>query len=118
MLELGGAEAEHLVPGDLELAVGPDAVGVHGGVRVPVGAVVGGAVYLEDDPVAVGQQEQEVHAEPQQGLRAALAGCLGVPVQPDLGQERREEDKRWLTRTQSSSDSDDELVERGAARPP
>src|SRR5216683_7341024 len=63
ILELGGTEPEDLVPGELELAVAADALGVRDGVWASVGAVVGGAVYLEDDPVAVGQQEQEVHAE-------------------------------------------------------
>ncbi len=90
ILELGGTEAEDLVPGELDFAVGTGALGVHGGIRAAVGAVVGGAVDFEDDPVAMGQQEQEVHAEAQHGLGAALTGSLGVPVQPDLGQERRE----------------------------
>lgn len=90
VLEFGGAEAEYLVPGELELGVGAGALGVHGGVRAAAGTVVSGAVYLEHDPVPVRQQEQEVHAQIQQGLRAALADCLRVPVQPDLGQEGRE----------------------------
>ena len=49
-----------------------------------------GSVDFEDDPLAVGQQEQEVHPVPQQGSRAALADRLGVPVQPYLGQQRGE----------------------------
>jgi hypothetical protein len=44
VLELGGAEAEDLVSGELELAVGADAVGVLAGVWAPVGCVVGFAV--------------------------------------------------------------------------
>jgi len=48
------------------------------------------SVDFEDDALAVGQQEQEVHAESQHGLQAAPAGCLVVPVQPDFWQERRE----------------------------
>lgn len=50
VLELAGAEAEYLVPGELELAVAAGALGVHGGVRAAAGAVVGGAVDFQDDP--------------------------------------------------------------------
>ena len=58
--------------------------------RPPGPGEVLGSVHFEDDSLAMGQEEQEVHAESQQGFRAALADCPWVPVQPYLGQERRE----------------------------
>jgi hypothetical protein len=48
------------------------------------------AVGFQDNPLAVGKQEQEVHPEPQQGAWSAFLDGLVIPVQPHLGQERRE----------------------------
>lgn len=92
VLQFGGAEAEHLVPAELELAVGACQGDVTGGgwPCAVGGCVVVGSVDFEDDPLVVGQQVKEVHAVAQQGSRAALADGLGVPVQPYLGQQRGE----------------------------
>jgi hypothetical protein len=57
VLQLGGAEAEYLVAGELQVSVATHAVRIPGGVwPFPVRAgVVVGAVDLKDDPLAVGQ---------------------------------------------------------------
>jgi hypothetical protein len=87
--EFGGAEPEYLVSIELEVPVAAHAICVLGGVRSSVGTEVLGSVHFDDDSLAMGQEEQEVHAESQQSFRAALADCLWVPVQPYLRQERR-----------------------------
>ena len=63
-MEFGGAEAEYLVSAELEVAVAAHAVCVLDSVWLSVGAgEVVGSVDFEDDSLAMGQHEQEVHAE-------------------------------------------------------
>ncbi|MEV7536872.1 hypothetical protein, partial [Streptomyces hydrogenans] len=83
------AEAVDLMAAESEVAVGFDHGRVLDGVGCPavVARVVLGAVDFQDDALAVGQQREEAHPEPRQGLGAAFADGSGVPVQPHLRQE-------------------------------
>lgn len=86
VLEFGGTKAKYFIPTQLEVAVAAHVVGILVAVRLPVraGEVVR-AVNFDDHALAIGQEQQEVHAEPEQGLRSALDHRLVVPVQPDFG---------------------------------
>jgi hypothetical protein len=88
VLEFGGAEAENLVSTELEVPVAAHVGCVPGAIRSSVRASeVLGSVHFEDDSLTMGQEEQEVHPESQQGPRAALADRFRIPMQPYLGQK-------------------------------
>lgn len=82
-------ESEDLLPPQLEVAITSHHLRVFGavGALAPVTGVVLGTVDFKNEPLPLWQEKQKVHAGAQQGLGAALADSLGIPVQPDLRQE-------------------------------
>ena len=54
------------------------------------------AVDLQNHPHSVRKQHEEVHTKPQQRVLASFLYRLRVPVQPHLGQERRQTGNRVL----------------------
>ncbi|MEW5629653.1 hypothetical protein AB1388_24280, partial [Streptomyces hydrogenans] len=75
------AEAVDLMAAESEVAVGFDHGRVLDGVGCPavVARVVLGAVDFQDDALAVGQQREEVHPEPRQGLGGRVRGRFWGP---------------------------------------
>jgi hypothetical protein len=88
--QFGGAEAEYLIPPELEVPVAGHVGCISGAVWSSVRAIrMLRSVHFEDDSLTNRKQEQEVHPDSQQSFASALASRLRIPCSQTSGSAGR-----------------------------